>query len=318
MSKMCENGQGESYCKKMDEAIRRVDTFRSANGVPRSKVISAVKKIVFEEYQNGEIQTHGVNKQKNYAVLVEATRYIVEEIMGLTPAEYDAIYSAALNQKACIDYAARKIVQGASAAINAEALFDAKKTLFRICWPDYYRETYKKPQPRDIFYAQGEIKSALIRAGRVRLFNDATDGVGIDILQNGRFSTKKKERRRVYNHGDEVDKIVYWAMDAIFSQIEITTSDLFDSLANPKKHGWDSYGFTDIIEGRGCYPSPLDFYMLNSPQDYQLAHIEEYIAAREKAGLEEVKALTIIYEAYRRAKGEERRSVFGREDGYEH
>ena len=277
-----------------------------------------MKKIIFEEYQNGEIQTHGVNKQKNYTVLVDATRYIVEEIMGLTPAEYDAIYSSALNQKACIDYAVRKIVQGASPAINAEALFDAKKTLFRICWPDYYRENYKKPQPRDIFYAQGEIKSALIRAGRARLFNDATEGVGTEILQNGRFSSKKKERRRVYNHGEEVDKIVYWAMDAIFSQIEISTPDLFDSLAAPKKYGWDSCGFVDIIESRGCYPSPLDFYMLNSPQDYQLMHIDEFMAARQKAGLEKVEALNIIYEAYRRAKGEEKRSIFVREDGYEH
>lgn len=275
------------------------------------KVISAVKKIVFDEKQSTNLNVDGANKLKNYSVLIDSIKYIVENIMGLTPEEYDAIYSTKLNQDVFIDHAIRKLVINAPSSISTEALFDAKKILFRLCWPDYYAEHYKKPQAWDIFNASGEIKSNLIRAGRIKEnsfdIGDIDESLADDSEledepvqnKNGKFSVRKQERKRTYNHGEEVDKLVYWSMNTIFSLISISTEDLYTSLANIKDTPWSNYGFVQIIEARNCYETPLDFYFLNSSQNYQLEHVEEYMKAREEAGLEHYAILDWMYEAYR-------------------
>jgi hypothetical protein len=300
--------------RKSEDAIVKAKNFRKDSSTGEnytlSKVICSAKRIIFEENQSGDLKINGANKMRNYVTLQQAVRYIVEEVMELTPEEYDAIYNSTLNQKTCIDHAIRKIVQGAPTEIAMETLFDSKKIVFRMCWPEYYAAHYEPPTPWDVFNATGSTKSGLIRAGRIKeVVEDLNQGRGADVTQSGRFSAKKTERRRNYNHGSEVDKVVYWAMREVLSFFEMKTSELFLSLADPKASGWSKYGFVQIIEARGCYPTPLDFYMLNSPQEFQMNHIEEYMQAREKAGLSHIKALDMMYEAYQKTRKEYQREL---------
>ena len=106
----------------------------------------------------------------------------------------------------------------------------------------------------------------------------------------------------MYNHGEEVDKIVYWAMSNVLPLFEMKTSELYLSLARPRSAGWSKCGFVKIIEARGCYPTPLDFYFWNSTPEYQLSHVDEYMTARRKAKLAPIAALDLIYEAYERSE----------------
>ena len=266
------------------------------------KVISTAKNLVFSNNQSSTVQTDGINnKIKNYNNLARGVKFIVEEVMGLTPREYDAIYSNKLNYQAHIDYAIRKIVDGADISVNKKTLFVSKQTLFAIVWPEYYNKNYGNPQPWQIFNAEGEIKSGFIRAGKPRSDKDQEEGVGREQLQNGNFSTKKKKKTAT-NHGDEVDKLLYWAMTNMLAPVEITTKQLFRSLANPKKYGWNKHGFVQIIQARKCYPSVLDFYFLNSPKAFQEDHLYEYYDAREEEGLPKEPALEILMRAYEYAQ----------------
>lgn len=187
-----------------------------------------------------------------------------------------------------------------SPTILREAMFDNKKILFRLCWPEYYKEHYAIPKAMDIFNCTGELKGNLVRASAIKDFEDEPEQEK-KILQNGKFSTAKKERKRVYNHGQEVDDIIYWSMKQILPLFEMKTKDLYLSLAKPREAGWSKYGFVKVIEARGCYPTPLDFYFLNSPMEYQVDHIDEYIEARNQAKLPHVKALDMMYEAYQQS-----------------
>lgn len=295
--------------ERINDAIEKAKEFRKNyagqfsnvnGGEPTGKLISAVKNIIFENYQSNNLDVSGTRKTKNYTTLQGAVRYIVEEVMGLTPAEYDAIYSAKLNQKASIDHAIRKIISAAPAEVQADALFDGKQIVFAMCFPEYYKEHHKKITAWDIFDATGETKSGLIHAGKIKEISE-TISEGAILKKNGSFSVQK-ERKRAYNHGEEVDKICYNAMKEIFSLFKMTTRELFLVLSQPKNSSFGKYGINQIIEARGCYPSTLDFYMWNSPVDYQLEHFDEYIQVRNEMHLPRIAALDLMNEAYQEYK----------------
>jgi hypothetical protein len=215
---------------------------------PSGSVVCAMKKILWGEYQSKDLDTDGTRRVRNYTTIIEAFREIVERVMELSAEEYDAIYSSVLNDKACISHAIRKIVSGAPSSIQIECMFDSKKILLRSVWPEYYAAHYSRPTIWEIFNAQGSLKSGLIRAGKPKYFKE--ENTGAEQKKDGTFSTAKKERKHTVNHGAEVDRIVYHAMKAVFSKLNITTEELFASLAEPKKSGWGSYGFVQVIEAR--------------------------------------------------------------------
>lgn len=288
------------------DAIDRAQQFRAdqTGNANYGKIISAAKRIIFDDHQSEDLNFDSGQKNAKLQLMIDAVKYLVEEVMELTPDEYDAIYSTSLNQKTTLHHAIRKIANAASPTILREAMFDNKKILFRLCWPEYYTAHYTTPKAMDIFNCTGELKGGLVRASAIKDFEDEPEDEK-RILLNGKFSTAKKERKRVYNHGEEVDKLIYWSMKQILPLFEMKTKDLYLSLAKPKDAGWSKYGFVKVIEARGCYPTPLDFYFLNSPMEYQVEHIDEYIEAREQAKVPHVKALDIIYEAYKQSKDKE-------------
>lgn len=279
--------------------------FRDEYNVSSSAhVMNTVKKIIFEE--NGAINTQmaGSGKYRNFDVLKDSIRYVVENILELTPEQFDAIYSTTLIKKTCLDHPIRRLVAAAPPEIAIETLFSSKKTLFRICWPDYYKEHYQEPKPWDIFDAQGETRSGLIHAGRIKKDKDEEEYAGAEMTSHGRFSTKQ-DKKRMYGHGADVDRIVYWAMKEVLAFFEMKTPELFLALAKPKESGFGKFGFVAIIEARECYQTPLDFFMMNSPLEYQLAHFDEYIEARDKAGIPHLPAIDLIYAAYKHTIGKD-------------
>lgn len=279
---------------KRDLAIKKATTFqKEETGNEKGRIISAAKRLIFKDVASGELDT---SKKGNLDLLVAAVRYIVEEVMELTPREYDALYSVSFNQKGLLDHAIRKIVMLVPSNIRKETLFDNKLILFSVCWPEYYKEHFKKPTAYQIFYADGDIKSNLSRAGKPKLIMNELEETR--KLNNGDYSTAKKERKRVYTYGAEVDEVVFKAMWNMFGCMQISTRELFECLANPQKSGFNKIGCLKVIEKRECYPSALDFFMWNAPLDYQMEHVDEYMEVREDAGLEPLPILELRYNAH--------------------
>ena len=153
-----------------EAAISKAQSFRteSTGKSNTGKIICAAKRILFEDNQAEDLNFSNGSKHTKMKLMQDAVKYLVEEVMELTPAEYDAIYSTNLNQKTTLHHAIRKIANSASPSILRETLFDSKKILFRTCWPEYYAEHYKSPKAMDIFNCTGEIKGSLIRASIIK------------------------------------------------------------------------------------------------------------------------------------------------------
>lgn len=272
----------------------KLNSFKESNA--NNQYLTVVKKIVFQEYQSSELNTTGQNQYQNYELLKKAIKYVIEELMELTPAQYDAIYSTKLNQDSGLQHAIRKLIDGAPTSVTRETIFSAKKTIFKLLWPEYYEKHFPKPTPMEVFDAKGDVKAGLLRAGRIKIEKSKEELVGAEILKNGKFSTKtnKKKYGVTYNHGAEVDRIVYQSMKSIFSIFELTTEELFYALAHNK---FKSFGCMKIIASRGCYYSPLDFYMFNAPKEWQLEHIDQFMKIRKEANLPKIEYLNRVYAA---------------------
>lgn len=88
-------------------------------------------------------------------------------------------------------------------------------------------------------------------------------------------------------------------MEQVLPIYNMSISDMFYVLANPRKTGFSNFGITKIIEARECYPSLLDFYFWNSPNDFQWEHFEDYITARENSKLPHLAVIDAFRDAYR-------------------
>lgn len=271
----------EYLLSKYKEIPKNLGQFKT-DVIPK-RLMSSVKKLVFQEYQLKDFDLHGGQKKDNYTIMAMSFRYMIEIVMGLTMEEYLSLYSTKFNAKYGLSHIIRKIVDGAPKSIINETLFDTKRTLFKVTYPDKYFEHFKSPTAVDIFFAKGEIKNSLTRAGKIK-FSPNKQNVGAPLLNNGKFSTNKSKTcpvyRGTYNHGGDVDKIVYWALTSVLSTVYCTTEELFYILANDKLK---NFGCMKIIKSRECYDNPLDFYMFNSPIEFQKENIKEYLLAREKS-----------------------------------
>jgi len=317
----------EGYVEKERESDRII--------ADNPQLLSIVKKIIFEE--NGDEMLKPTSTQSSKIKnIAKSYRYIVENIMGLSVEEYDSIYSTALNESASLEKSIRLIYKYCPESIKESTLYDTKKMLLAICWPEYYNEHYKKPTSLDIFLGRGDCVGNLKRAGAIKdtgLFRTEEEEIELKrTKEKGEFGIKElrnaleykvdeplpetkdikrkkngdlyaeKDRKKSYNHGEGVDKIVYKAMKDCLPIFIMDTDTMFKALALPKENDFYKYGFAKIIEARGCYDSPLDFYFLNSPMEYQIEHFEEYLNAREYAKLPHSKILDTYVEIYNEIK----------------
>lgn len=206
--------------------------------------------------------TVNINESKNgREIYIQILKYYIKEILDISVAEYDAIFADDINKQLGLRSLINKINSMATNEELVDGWFNAKKTLFRICFPEYYKEHYPQDiKSFDIFRASGELARDLKRIGKSKM-----------VCSGGRYQ----------NNGKLIDELVYNSMKHNLPSMGFTsTKELFEALATPKKWKMNNYGFVKIIEQRNAYPSPLDFYFFNSPVDYQYEHFNEYIAAR--------------------------------------
>lgn len=310
------------------------------------QLLSIAKKILFGE--NGDEAFKLQQSYQKYLSLSKSIAFLVEEVMGLTPEEYEAIYSTSLNETASLEHSIRLLAKACPDKLKEEAIYDTKRILFASCWPEYYAEHFKPVTDLDIFLGRGDCVSILKRVGNVKeakLFlekeredyrkemgrdgeltvNDFKRFFGIpyeedeeDRMLEKREQEKKEKRKKngdpykqkesvvSYNYGAGVDKIVYRAMRECLPVFVMDTRTLFRALALPKESDFKNYGFTKIIEGRGCYDSPLDFYFLNSPVSFQMENFELYLETRKFARLPESKTLNTYSKIFEKRKALER------------
>jgi len=224
------------------------------------RTATLVKKILLDENITNKSNK---NNKPNWVHIV---KYIVENFLELTPEEYDKLYSTTFNQQNSLDYVLRKLVNEAPAYIKSECLFSAKRIVFRLCWTDYYETHFERITSYDIITAQKNVKGDLRHASK--------------------------------NCGRAVDQLIYKAIQEVFpAMFSCTTEELFIMLSNPKKSGIACLGCIKVIMARGCYPSPLDFYMWNSSAEYQWKYLDLYLSVREKANLPELNSLNLIVNA---------------------
>ena len=222
-------------------------------------MMSEVKNILVNQKPTLSVNT---NENKNSReVYIEIFRYYISEILNISVAEYDAIFSDDVNKQLGLRSIINKINSTATDKELVDGWFNSKKTLLRICYPEYYKEHYPQDiRSFDIFRASGELARDLKRIGKSKM-----------VCSGARYQ----------NNGKLIDELVYDSMKRNLPSIGFSsTKEMFEALANPKKWKMNNLGFVKIIEQRNAYPTPLDFYFLNSPIDYQYEHFKEYLDAR--------------------------------------
>lgn len=280
----------ETYTEEEEEEFEHRKRIREELGKIEP---SLVNKITTQQTTDEPITPNNINSY------ISAIKNIVENILGLTPEEYDAVYSTAFNKKHGIERILRNLAEVAPSSIVEKTLFDNKATIFALCWKDTYENIFPKYTAMSVFNAKGEIKGNLIRAGVPRDISE--DGSGQKTFtKTGKLSIARTEpKKKKNNHGEQVDKICYHAMEQVLPIYNMSISDMFYVLANPRKTGFSNFGITKIIEARECYPSLLDFYFWNSPNDFQWEHFEDYITARENSKLPHLAVIDAFRDAYR-------------------
>ena len=205
-----------------------------------------------------------------YEDLAEAIRYIVSDIMGISPQTFYNIYDTNFLKKHKIYSAVTQLIDNAPDEIQAECCFNHKDILFRCLWKDFYDKNLAGSiTSHDILYADNSkkdmFKSNIIRAGQVK-----------NIVKKDKAS----------KHGALVDEILFNAIAEemfINSHLCNTYQDCFYVLGELSKKE-EQNGGNDIAISRG-YKSILDFFYLNLPCEIQERYGMEYLKARKESGL---------------------------------
>lgn len=233
-------------------------------------IVHTVKRVIL----NGAAANLGkINKENKLSIeeqrhiLKETMKMIIEVLAGLTPDEYCKLYCAKINDMLKVDNLKNDIISLAPVEMLTECCFDSKRILFKSVFPEYYEKNFPKIIDVDIFFASGELKSGMKH--RARPLNE--------------FEMDNKSKR--VNYGNEIDKIIYNNVRSLL--MEKSNYDYGDVLfffsnwellVNNTKT--KKPGFYEIIEERGCYEHPLDFFFINSPFEEQVKYMDEYIKLR--------------------------------------
>lgn len=270
-------------------------------------LIRAVKRTIF-----------GTSKTKNDAEplqdLVLTLRFIVEKMCGLTPEEFDSVYSTRTNKKIHVENLTRKISEMVSDDVKEKCFFEQKRIIFATVYPEYYKQKFADFKAEDIFNAKGDLKGALVRAARI-----CNPDAGVDTsLENNDGSFKKVNIRNGVKktYGKFVDKIIFNAIDEVLENslkededelrddgfLKDSTYKKMEYLASSKNYkspDKTKYGCFAIIDERGCYACYLDFYFLNMPPEKQLEYVDDFMYIREKAKIQKEPMLDMLYDIYK-------------------
>lgn len=212
-------------------------------------------------------------KGQKYEDLCASVKYIVEDVMKISPATFYNTYDTNFMKQHKMYPGITNLIELTPPEIQKECCFNHKDIVFRNVWPDFYEKNLANSvTPHDILYATNKkkdmFKSNIMRAGKV------------DTIIKKDKGTK---------FGDLVDEMLFEAIDKeLFSNSKICSSipDAFyvlGEMSRPSKKD-DQNGGNDIALSRG-YKSILDFFYLNLPPDIQEANGLKYLETRKKVNL---------------------------------
>lgn len=213
-----------------------------------------------------------------YDNLCACVKYLVENVMNITPATFYNIYNTQFLKEYKLYSGIMHLIDEAPEEVQKECYFNHKDILFKSVWPEFYEKNIAGSiTPYDILFANNEkkdmFKSCIIRAGQVKTISSKDKGT---------------------KYGAAVDEILFDAIKeqlfAVTGQCE-TIPDAFYVLGEYSKKKEENGG-NDIAISRG-YKSILDFFYLNLPEDFQVKYGLEYLDAREACGLSREPVLEI-------------------------
>lgn len=238
--------------------------------------------------------------------MCKVLRYILHDIDHISIQEFDSMYSTKMLVNLKIKALVFNIIAEAPDEIKGECGFESKRIVFRTVFPDYYKTYFKPLTATEIFFCNGELKSGLIRAAKSKL-DSVMDGQDIDEISKSGMLKKQRVSKAKNVNGNTVDKILYDAMTQ-FLDANLETTDFIEKMRYlasikgiMKKKNEPLPGIFEVINERGCYANPLDFYMFNSPVELQTYYIDDYMDIRKEFfGDEDAVShmISSIYNAY--------------------
>lgn len=234
----------------------------------------------------------GDAQNKEEAILT--LQYILNDIYQISVAEFDALFDTMWCHQHSLDYIVDKVASFADGPILRECAYNKKNIVIRMCYPEYFKEHYQPPTDFDLFFMKdSRMKSDLV-------LNSSLDNV---VKLDGSLDSSKK-KTKAYNNGTDIDKWLYKAFNNTWNTLfKATTVEMFAALAGYKKNFLGSSAkCLDVVMKRGIYPSPLDWYMWNSPEEFQVEHFNEYMMIRKEAGLPSIEYLEEIAQAFENVK----------------
>lgn len=226
-------------------------------------------------------------KGQKYEDLCSSVKYIVEDVMKISPATFYNTYDTNFMKQYKMYPGIQSLIEQTPPEIQKECCFNHKDIVFRNVWPEFYdKNLANSVTPHDILYATNKkkdmFKSNIIKAGKV------------DTIVK---KAKEAEFGKGTKFGDLVDEMLFDAIKAelfVESKLCSTIPEAFyvlGELSKPAKKE-EQNGGNDIAMSRG-YKSILDFFYLNLPPEMQERFGIEYLDARERVNLESEPILEI-------------------------
>lgn len=245
-------------------------------------LISHVKTRIFSCYDGTAMSKLPASQKRKLDI--EAFRFVVTEVLRLTPEELDSIWSNEVIIHMNLSPLAKSIVATASDELKEATLFNKRLIVLHECFPEYYNCTYPpRYNVMDVINASGTTLKTLSKAGRIN-----TEKISLDYNKdNGKSELEQKN-----NTGEIVDRITYNALN-VYLNTALGTTDKGEhliALAKPNLLKIKSLGVSKIIRARGRWKSLLDFYYLNSSTETKTMFFEKY--RRLRANTQEYDAIS--------------------------
>lgn len=212
-------------------------------------------------------------KGQQYEDLCASVRYIVEEVMRISPSTFYNTYDTKFMKEHKMYPGITSLIEQTPPEIQKECYFNHKDIVFRTVWPEFYEKNIANEiTSRDIVYATNSkkdmFKSNILRAGQVK-----------NIIKKDKGS----------KFGDLVDEMLFDAIQEHFlvGGICSTIPEIFlllGDISNPSNKNAEETGGNDIAISRG-YKSILDFFYLNLPEQMQEIYGMPYLDIRKDCGL---------------------------------